>query len=510
LSQLPPPTPEYIAWAWGAGELAYRLRNLQKKILEDWQLASTKFLKFYIECTRRMGKSTWGLLWLSEDCIKNPGSRSAFFAPVEKGLQDYIGDFDKPDTPLGSAFMDCPIDLRPVLDSTMTLTFPNGSQIIFRGSNNKQHRVRRGNAFRRVFIDEGRDVDELDTLVDSVVVPSLFSVDGRVVISSTPADTDDHPLFAIKQAAELEGWYSHYDIYDAHRYDPVDFPIDRIEKWKKETTNKVAWDREYMARWVKDPTKVAIPEWDDSKNILPGRDEFFPYYHKYAALDSGVTDKTAGLLAYYDFKRAVLVVEDEFALQGAEVLTDTIAELFKTKERALGYQMIHDNKDEKYRLQQVHERVYRRVADNNNLILINDLNRDHQLDFFPTRKDELAAMINALREMVKNEQILIDNRCKELLGCVRNGIWDKNRQKLAKSRVFGHFDALMALVYLVRNVDKDTNPIPKYFQKNWLTHAGVPVNANEPQTPAAQLARIFNVKTDRDAAREQFVRGNIS
>jgi hypothetical protein len=93
---------------------------------------------------------------------------------------------------------------------------------------------------------------------------------------------------------------------------------------------------------------------------------------------------------------------------------------------------------------------------------------------------------------------------------VRNGIWDKNRQKLAKSRVFGHFDALMALVYLVRNVDKDTNPIPKYFQKNWLTHAGVPVNANEPQTPAAQLARIFNVKTDRDAAREQFVRGNIS
>ncbi len=29
---------------------------------------------------------------------------------------------------------------------------------------------------------------------------------------------------------------------------------------------------------------------------------------------------------------------------------------------------------------------------------------------------------------------------------------------------FGHFDMLAALVYLVRNIDEHTNPVPEYYQ----------------------------------------------
>jgi hypothetical protein len=487
--------------AWETGTLGYRLRNVQKKVRQVWLKAAPAFLKFYIECTRRFGKSTFGLIWLSEDCIKNPGSVSAFFAPVKEGLRDYILPI------IEKTFADCPDDLKPNLDSSLTLTFPNGSKIIFRGSNNQQHRTKRGNAFRRVFVDEGRDVDDLDNLIDSVVIPSLFSTMGRLMISSTPADSEDHPLHAVKQAAEREGWYFHCTIYDAHRYDPEDFPLERIEAWKKETTDKVAWEREYMALWVKDPTKTVVPEWDDAYIQTVPRDEFFPFYHKYDALDSGVTDKTAGLLAYYDFHRAKLIVEDEFTLQDAEVRTDKIATLFKDKETALAYQTLHDRQNPKYRELAVNEKVYRRVADNNNLILVNDLNSLHSLDFFPTRKDELVAMINMTREWVKDGRIIVAPGCKELIGCLKNALWDKKREKLAKSKVYGHFDALMALVYLVRNVDTGTNPIPKFFGKSWATHAGVPADANQPQTSATQLARLFSVKSTRDQAREDFVRG---
>ena len=493
--------PNLARQAWEKGALGYRLRNLQKKIREVALNSFKTSLKFYIECTRRAGKSSFGLSWLCEDSIKNPGSVNAFFAPVKEGLKDYIQPI------ITQTFLDCPDDLRPTLDASLTLTFPNGSKIVFRGSNNQQHRVRRGNAFRRVFIDEARDVDDLDTLIDSVVVPSLFSVDGRVLISSTPADTEDHPLHAIKQAAEREGWYFHATIHDANLYDPDAFPQARIDQWHKETTDKVAWAREYLAQWVKDPTKTVIPEWSDSQAVAVQHDEFFPYYQKYAALDSGVTDKTAGLLGYYDFKRAKLVIEAEFALQNEEVRTDKIAELFKNAEKALGYQEIHDRKNERYRSLQVHEKVYRRVADNNNLILVNDLNALHELDFFPTRKDELPAMINLVREWAKDGRIEVNPACKELLGCLRNAVWDKDRKKLAKSKTFGHFDALMALVYLVRNVDTQTNPIPKFYGKTWATHAGVPMDASDPNTTANRLAGVFRVHTERDRAREDFVKG---
>jgi hypothetical protein len=492
--QLPP---EKVRAAWQIGELGYRLREVQRLIRQETIEAYAKSIKFYIECCRRVGKSTYGLLWLTEDCIKNPGCVNAFFAPVKEGLKDYI-------TPIiAQTFSDCPDGMRPTIDAGLTLTFPNGSKIIFRGSNNQQHRTKRGNAFRRVFIDEGRDVDDLDNLLESVVIPSLFSTEGRVLISSTPADTEDHPLHAIKQQAEREGWYFHCDIYEAAKTDPIDFPAERIEQWKRETTDPIAWDREYMALWVKDPTKVIIPEWDAAYIQTIQHDEYFLYYQKYVAMDLGVRDKTAAIFGYYDFKRAKLIIEDEFALKDSEVLTDNIARRVKEAEVALGYQLTHERSD---RLQ-IHERVFRRVADNNNPLLIQDLDAKYGLNFFPTRKDELPAMINALREWVKDGRIIVAPSCKELAGCLANAIWDKNKKELARSKTYGHFDALMALVYLVRNVDTSTNPIPKYFGQTWATHPGVPMNASDQQRNGDALARVFQLKTDRDEARKSFVKG---
>lgn len=405
-------------------------------------------------------------------------------------------------------FSDCPEDIKPVLDAHLTLNFRNGSSVIFRGSNNQQHRVRRGNDLQIAAIDEARDVDDLDSLIDSVVIPSLFTTSGRLIISSTPADTDDHPLHAIKQAAEREGWISHYTIYDAHKTDPIDFPIDRIEQWKKETTDVTAWEREYMAKWVKDPTKIIIPEWNDTFVQGLEHDEYFQHYQKYSALDSGVRDKTVGIFGYYNFHMAKLIIESEMVLKDAEVITSKMADIIKATERQLGYQVIHDTKDPKYKMLSLHEKVYRRVADNDNLILINDLNSLHDLNFYATRKDELPAMINLTREWVKDGRIIIDKSCKELLGCLNNAIWDKNKKELARSKIYGHFDALMALVYLVRNVDTQTNPIPKYFNKSYVTHA-IPMIPYNQQTSAHALANAFTVKTDRDEARNGFIRGRV-
>jgi hypothetical protein len=494
-------TPSQRRYAWVAGDLRYRLRNNQQIAKDAADEAFKTFLKFLLYCHRRFGKSDYGLTWLTEDCIKNPGSVSAYFAPVKEGLSDYIQPI------IAQTYSDCPQDLQPVLDSSLTLHFPNGSTIIFRGSNNKSHRTKRGNAFRKVFIDEPRDVDELNVLLESVVLPSLFSTEGQVMLGSTPPDTEDHDLSTIKDQAEREGWYFHWDITQSAKSDPQDFPQDRIDQWRRETIDKAAWQREYMAVLTKDPTKTVIPEWSVNHEQPIERDEFFQFYHKYVSMDLGVKDKHAGIFGFYDFKRAVLFIESEFTLKDAEVLTKTIAQRVEDEEVRLGYQLLHDKENPLYKDLAVNEKVYRRIADNNNPLLVNDLNSDYGLDFFGTRKDELFAMINMTREWVNDDRIVVAPTCKELLGCLRNALWDKNKKELARSKVYGHFDALMALVYLVRNIDTQTNPVPKYYGKRYDTH-GIPLNANAmPETQASKLAQIFKIKSPINDAREQFARG---
>lgn len=501
-------TPDQVRDAWACGEIGYRLREVQKVIKAEWEQAKKVSQKFFIEGNRRLGKSELILIliigFLKQQSVPSKGG---FYAPVKDGLEDYIRPI------IDHVFLDCPAKLRPTLTSKLTLSVPRAGggrdTVIFRGSNNRQHRVRRGNDLAIAGVDELRDVDEADKLIDSVVFPSLFTKTGFLLIGSTPPDTEDHPAWAIRTEADRGGWLSHHDILDCGRLDPQEFTPEKIALWKKETKDPSAWEREYMARMVKDPTKTAIPEWSKSYVQAVEHDQYFPYYHKYAALDSGVVDKTAVLHGYYDFKKAALIVEDEFVLSGPDVVSSRIAKEIKAREESLGYQPTHDRKSDEYKALAPHEKVYRRVADNNNLVLVNDMNSDHQLDFFPTDKISLDAMINKVREWAKDGRILVHPRCVETAGCLDNGIWDKNREKLAKSKVYGHFDALMALVYLVRNVDTHTNPIPKYFGQTWATHPGVPVNSNEPQTAAYVVARMLQKPTDRDQARNGFVKGNV-
>jgi hypothetical protein len=60
-----------------------------------------------------------------------------------------------------------------------------------------------------------------------------------------------------------------------------------------------------------------------------------------------------------------------------DVRTDFVAADFSEMEKLLGY-----------------DKVYRRIADNNNKILINDLGGIHKMPFIPVRKDDLHAMVN--------------------------------------------------------------------------------------------------------------------
>jgi hypothetical protein len=139
-------------------------------------------------------------------------------------------------------------------------------------------------------------------------------------------------------------------------------------------------------------------------------------------------------------------------------------------------------------------KTYRRVSDSNNPHLLTDLASIHDLHFMAVKKDSsLEQMVNRVREWVKTGRILIHPRCKMLLGCIKYGIWDKNRKEFARSKVFGHFDHFAALMYLLIHTPHSSNPIPATHgfeaHKAWLG------NIKGPQTNNARtIEQLFGVK----------------
>jgi hypothetical protein len=433
-----------IRYAWKIGRLDYRLRRSQHQIKLAWNEAKLISRKFYINSTRRLGKSSFLLHIMTEECIRKPNSRWAFFAPVKDGLLDYIEPI------IEKTFQDCPDDLRPKFDKNRFMfVFANGSTILFRGSNNQQHRVRRGLDLDGAGVDEGRDVDDLKDLIDSVIFPSLFSSNGYLIISSTPADSFSHDLYSYYQLADVEGWLYECNIDKAAQLDPEAFPADRIIEWKKETDRDDVWQREYMCKWIIDSTRIAVQEWKNEYVKAYKTDIFYKFYHHYIGIDWGSKDFTAIIFATWDFKRAKLVVEGELTFSGTEVRSDKIAAAIEMM---------------RLKLWGEDSSIYRMISDSADPILINELNGHPGMNCTPVYKEKsLEAMLNQFRILVAAEKIEVSPTCAMTISNLKSAVWDKTRTALDKDPYNHHFDHLMALVYLTRGLVPNENPIPKDF-----------------------------------------------
>jgi hypothetical protein len=435
---------EALKLAWTIGRLDYRLRQSQKAIKAAWLASQGHSRKFYINSTRRLGKSSFLLHLMVEQCIKNPRVRWCFFAPVKDGLLDYIEPI------IEQTLQDCPDSLRPKFDKQRFMfQFSNGSSILFRGSNNQQHRVRRGLDLDGAGVDEGRDVDDLKDLIDSVIFPALFSSNGYLIISSTPADTFSHDLYNYYQLAQAENWLFECNIERAAELDPDCFPLDRIAEWKKETQRDDVWLREYMCQWLIDSSRIAVQEWKNDYSKPYHRDIFYKFYHHYIGIDWGSKDFTAIIFATWDFKRAKLVVEGELTFSGIQVRSDKIAvAITQTSLKLWGEDAT----------------CYRMISDSADPILINELNGHPGMNCTPVYKEKsLEAMLNQFRILVGSEKIEVSPTCPMTISNLKSAVWDKTRTALDKDPYNHHFDHLMALVYLTRGLVPNENPIPKDF-----------------------------------------------
>jgi len=425
-----------LFWAGKLPDLSFIYHDGQKKI--DQRFRSIKKRIFIALCSRQLGKTVWALSKVLETGRDQPGARMRYGTAFYTDLAELIVPA------LDFLLHDCPEALRPkYVPSKQKLVFPNGSECKFIGLDLKPQGMR-GNRLALVVIDEAGFVARLARLWASAILPTFTHSPGsKLIMISTSPEEPDHDFWAFCDKAELNGALTTLTVYD----NPL-LTAAAIEELCEESggENSSTWQREYLCKRVVDQTRAICGEFEAMENQIVRiieKDQLYPLWHKYVAIDVGVRDYTVILWGYWHFQKAIFVVEDELPLVGNQVVTDSLARALKAKEAELWGQ----------------QQPYRRIADSS-LLFINDLSLNHQISIVSAKKGPIEEGVNALRVAIKKVQIAIHPRCKFLIGSLKAGVWDKQRKCFARSKTYGHFDAVAALTYAITNVDRTVNPVP--------------------------------------------------
>jgi hypothetical protein len=443
-----PSDEELKAYVWSQGDLDYLLRPHQDRIEKAFIDSPERV--FVEEIGRQVGKTFWNIKKAVETCLIIPQGRVKYASAFLTSVEEYaVPTFRK-------ILNDCPESIRPKwLESKRKAVFKNGSELKLLGLDRDKD-AGRGPYCDLYIIDEAGFVKNLQDVIDSIILP-MFNTRpwGRIILSSSTPESPAHPFIGFADKYEILNSYILMTIDDNK-----ELSVERINEIKSEYTSQTAMLRELYCKRIVESTRAIIPEFQESfvEDVQP--DEFRQFYHNYVFMDLGVKrDYTAGLLCYYDFLRAALIVEDEFGMMGPDMTTERLAAMIHEKEK------IWDTVGPI----QTKGKVWKRVADNNNPLLVQDLGATYGLPFIGTDKSRLVSMVNAVRIWVQHGRVIVHPRCKNLRGCLRSGIWDEPRREFDHSIAFGHFDWLAALVYGVRNVDTITNPIPITYGYNLLS-----------------------------------------
>jgi len=436
---------------WKKGQLKWLLRPHQKDLYDNYYASNEKILVWL--CSRRLGKSYSLCLLAVEECLNKPGTLVRYCCPRQKDAREII-------RPLITEIIDtCPDDLRPEYKTQENAwVFKNGARITVTGLDGGRADSIRGGAPSLVIIDEAGFVDKLSYAVGSVILPATGTTKGKIILSSTPSVSPTHEFIQnFVNPARIRGTLIVKTIYD-NKY----FPPDELQKIIEVSggVDSIDFQREYLCKIIVDDRFAIIPEFGKVKEKIVKEWEKAKFYDAYVSMDVGMTDLTVVLFGWFDFINNKLIIEDELVVDGQQFNTEYLAQGIKIKESKLFKEEFTGDVIP----------PYLRVSDNN-LIVIRDLWALHGLQFIPTEKDDAAAALNKVRIMIQNEQIIINPRCKTLIGHLETGIWNKQRTSFARSGDNGHFDAIDSLKYMVRNVQFSKNPYPANFFNNYKTDA---------------------------------------
>lgn len=466
---------EALYLLWERGHLKWKLHEVQKTMHENI-LASDKDVVTVLS-SRRLGKSFMLCLMASELCLQKENMIVKYICPEKKMVKTIIEPI------LRTIFKDCPDELKPELKvADGRFLFHNGSQIQFAGSDNGNAESIRGGAADMCIVDEAGFCGDLEYVINSILAPTLDTTNGKIVLASTPSKESNHEFITkFVQPSEANGELMKYTIYDNPMMTPE--KIQKIIKRYPEGESSPMFRREYLCDIVLDESRAVVPEFTkeiQDKIIMEWKRPVL--YDCYVSMDIGFKDFTVVLFGYNDFLNAKLVICDELVLNGPRLLTPNLAKEIRDKEKRNFTDVVTNETFNPTR-----------VADNNNLILLQDLYRLHGLNFLPSAKDNKEAAVNQMRDMIANEKIIITPNCKTLISHLKHGTWNKHRTSFDRAVGFGHYDGIDGLIFMTRNVRYNRNPYREHYGKT-PSEWHLP-KEKESNPTFASLRKMFKVTT---------------
>lgn len=472
---------------WRRGVLHWKLDTTQRELYDLFYNSSHKIMTWLL--SRRQGKTYTLCILALEQCIRQPNSIVKFVSPTKTQIMQIVRPIFR------QILEDCPQDIKPEFRSKDYIYyFPNGSEIQLAGTDNGHAEKLRGGDSHIWFIDEAGSCDDLNNVIKSILLPTTLITNGKGVLASTPPRESEHEFLKYIEDAELKGSLIKKTIDDNPR----------ITKQQKDELiqevggiNSEECRRELYCEIIKDSIRAVIPEYDVAleKEIIKEWPRP-PFFDAYEGMDTGGKDLTVVLYGYYDFRADRIIIEDETVVN------------FQNKETNIQSFVKEINKKEielwKNPISLEYKAPYIRVSDID-YILIQELYsqsqklfpREQVINFQIAKKDELGSAVNNLRVLLANKKIIIHPRCETLRRHLKNIKWDKARKKFARSADNGHYDAVAALIYFIRNIIYAKNPYPSTYNSTSRDLFGLVPGKTDTNTQIEIFKQIFNVKPKR-------------
>jgi hypothetical protein len=521
---------------------AWNARRLTDEYLAQVEATEAEFDDVFVhEAGRRVGKTHEWLLVAMECALKRPGAVLTYATAYQKDIADIIVKL------ADLIAIDAPDDIKPRYRGSQGenhegLFFPNGSVVKLVGVD-KHPDALRGRFSDGMFFSEAGFIKGLDYLLRSVVLPQFQRRPWAfcVLESSTPVQPDhDFKSLFVPDAQKR----------DAYRMQTIDDNKAISEREKAKALRQAGGrghpvcEREYYCAETRDPEVMVIPEFDPAKHV---REVERPtYVHCYGAADPGSRDLFGLVFGYWDFLGAYGVIEASWARRNASTrLMACIVALYEwrlwgrwpskryadiplrsdTRTGKDGWLKLLEgeaSEEECVRLFEMAtaspekrpeeswrepppaehcaywdgrkfvQNPYLRVTDIA-IQFVQDMSVEYGITFGATAKDDAEAQRNNLRDAFGSGKIIMLPTAGPVIAHVKNAKWNENRTDYERSKVFGHFDCMAALIYWWRNVQRNLacSP-PQHVGKDPGAHHISGWAKQKPQSNAAKaLERAF-------------------
>jgi hypothetical protein len=402
------------------GELSFLLHKGQKQVYNKINQLPRHIKQVCLKMSRRYGKSYLATVIAIEKCLQTPNSTVIIAAPSNKHAANIIVPLVRQIT------ADMPNGLLKQLKSQLRWQCANGSQLILGGFDTASESFR-GLAADLVIVDEAQatNSDNFLYVTNSILLPTLLSTGGRIILVYTPAQISDHTLHTHTEIqAQANNALFSFDIHSCPLYTPR-----QIEEMCNAVggPESLHWRREFLLEIVRDASNLCVPEFNEAKDTIASIPNLKMEYW-IAADIGGVQDLSAFQLYCYDWSADNMIVLDEATLPPNSSHPDIVKAIEKlSKGKSIKHIIMDASGDTR-----------------SNLAITYGLNITFP---FKPKNEDLHSRLAKLRLFLTNGKLKISKKCTTLIATLRSAQFNTARTDFERTSLLGHCDHLAALLY---------------------------------------------------------------